>query len=115
MIELEEKNFNDRLKSIRKLNKLTQEETAMKLNISLARYKRYEGGAVDTPSKVISCFCKLFNISSDFLLFGKDETDLIENIMTDIKNNTNIEVRLINGVLETTINTPLKNKLSNLK
>lgn len=62
-----------RIKALRKEKKLTQEDIAKKLNISVAALSRYETGAFEPKSlALILDLANLYNVSTDYLL-GKSD------------------------------------------
>ena len=62
-----------RIKALRKELKLTQEDIAKKLNISVAALSRYETGAFEPKSlELIVELATLYNVSTDYLL-GKSD------------------------------------------
>lgn len=66
--------FGQRIKALRKSMKLTQEQVASKLNISVAALSRYENGSFEPKSlTIIVDLALLYKVSTDYLL-GK--TDL---------------------------------------
>lgn len=62
----------ERLKKIRKLNKVTQKQLAEYLNLNQSQIARYENGKLSLDAKIIKKLCKYFNISADWLLGLKD-------------------------------------------
>ena len=62
------KTLTDKLKNLRAANKLTQAEVAKKLNISQQQYSNIELGKGNLDSSTIIALCKLYGISSDYLL-----------------------------------------------
>ena len=60
-----------KLKELRKLNKLTQEEVAKTLNVSRATYNGYELGKYEPNIESLCILANLYNVSLDTLL-GRD-------------------------------------------
>lgn len=58
----------ERLAIIRKRNKLTQKELCNKIGVVLTTYSGYEKGKHDIPTEVIARICRLFDISSDYII-----------------------------------------------
>lgn len=58
----------ERLKEIRKENKLTQENLANKLNVARSIISKYEKGEFLIATHTLYTLCKYFNISADYLL-----------------------------------------------
>lgn len=67
--------FIERLKTAREAKKLTQSETAKKLDISLPTYRKYEqiSGNRNDIAFFIRSLCDTFDVSADYLI-GKSET-----------------------------------------
>ena len=60
--------INERMKETRKSRGMSQEETALKLQMTRQQYSLYETGKREIPSSKLGEFCKIFNISADYLL-----------------------------------------------
>lgn len=57
-----------RLRDLREDNDLTQTQVAEVLGTSQTMYARYERGANEIPVRHIIRLCKLYNVTSDYLL-----------------------------------------------
>lgn len=68
-------NYGDRLKQARKDLHLTQTEVAELLGITQKSYQRMESGNHDLKMSTIYQLCKVLNISADWLLGLKENTD----------------------------------------
>ena len=58
----------NRLRELRKNNKLTQEDCAKIAFISKKSYERYENGLREPPISVLMIFCKYYNVSINYIL-----------------------------------------------
>lgn len=65
--------MNQRLKEIRKLNKLTQEEFSKKIGITQSTVTAYECGNRVPSDSVILNICRVFNINETWLRTGEGE------------------------------------------
>ena len=65
--------MNERLKEIRKLNKLTQEECSKKIGITQSTVTAYECGNRVPSDSVILNICRAFNINETWLRTGEGE------------------------------------------
>lgn len=65
--------MNERIKELRKVLNLTQQEFADKLNIKRGAIANYEIGRNEPIDAVISLICKEFNVSEDWLRNGEGE------------------------------------------
>lgn len=65
--------MKDRIKQIRKENKLTQKEFAERLGIKQNTVASYEMGRIGISDSVIISICREFNISKDWLKNGTGE------------------------------------------
>lgn len=87
-----ERNFsmNERIKTLRKTLKLTQQEFADKLGIARGNIGAYEVGKNAPSDAVISLICSKFNVSEEWIRTGEGEmfitlsrNELIADFMTD--------------------------------
>lgn len=77
------KNFNIRLKALRKEKRRTQDDVAKHLNIKRATYSGYERGVIMPPYEKIDILAKYFGVSVDYLMgehIIKEETDALKTI-----------------------------------
>ena len=63
--------FKDRLKKLRKAEKLTQQEFADRLKISRNNIAGYETGRTEPSGSAISLICKIFSVSETWLRTGE--------------------------------------------
>ncbi|WP_324628405.1 helix-turn-helix domain-containing protein [Bacillus paranthracis] len=68
-----ENTFGIRLKELRKINKMTQQNLADKLSISKSLISKYESGSAKPSYENLSDLANLFNVSTDYLT-GKINT-----------------------------------------
>lgn len=61
-------NMIKKLRDLREDNDLTQQEVAEYLGTSQTMYARYEREANELPVRHLKNLCKLYNVSSDYLL-----------------------------------------------
>lgn len=64
--------FGERLAKLRKENKITQKELAMKLGVSRGTIGMYEIGQRDPDTETISKIADFFDVSTDYLLGRTD-------------------------------------------
>lgn len=60
--------YLERIRALREDNDLTQKEMAKHLNIAQNTYCQYETGKRDLPINCLIQICKIFNVSSDYIL-----------------------------------------------
>lgn len=60
-----------RLKSVREMNDLTQENLAELFDVSLSMVKKLERGENNITIQELKCLHDEYHVSSDFLLFGE--------------------------------------------
>jgi transcriptional regulator with XRE-family HTH domain len=65
--------FPERLVTVRKERNLTQQALAETVRCALTQLKRYESGASQPTLDVIKRLAQALRVSSDYLLFGKNE------------------------------------------
>lgn len=63
----------NRIKKLRKKNKLTQSQIAEKLNIPQRTYSHYENGTRTIPLEFIINIAKIYNVTSDYILELSDK------------------------------------------
>ncbi|MGN1124046.1 MAG: helix-turn-helix domain-containing protein [Eubacterium sp.] len=61
-------NYIKNIKDLRVDNDMTQQEVADYLGTSQTMYARYERGANELPIRHLIKLCKLYNVSSDYIL-----------------------------------------------
>ncbi len=64
--------FCERLKELRKAEKLTQRDMAEKLNIVQPSYIRYENGTAEPSQETLIKIAEIFDVSVDYLLGRKE-------------------------------------------
>lgn len=57
-----------RIRNLREDSDYTQEYVASQLGTSQTMYARYERGANELPIRHLLSLCKLYNVSSDYIL-----------------------------------------------
>lgn len=62
-----------RMRDLREDNDFTQEYVAHYLGTSQTMYARYERGANEMPIRHLIALCKLYGVSSDYMLGLSDE------------------------------------------
>ena len=75
-------NLQDRLKSLRKENKYTQEDIGKFLNMTTSGYGYYEQGKNKPPLEILQKLASLYSVSLDYLL-GNDDVRLKNEIKID--------------------------------
>ena len=74
--------LQDRLKSLRKENKYTQEDIAKKLNMTTSGYGYYEQGKNKPPLEILQKLTSIYSVSLDYLL-GNDDVRLKNEVKID--------------------------------
>lgn len=69
------KDYTDRIRDLREDHDKTQQEIAAYLGTTQQVYSRYEKGINEMPIRHIIALCKYYNVSSDYILGLKDESD----------------------------------------
>lgn len=60
--------MNEKLKELRIERGLKLKEVAEKLNVTIRSISRYEDGSREPSVEMIKKFCKLYDVTSDYLL-----------------------------------------------
>lgn len=94
--------IGDRLKKIRKENKLTQKQMAEKLDIHPNTISMYEKGNRNIPSNMVKKISDTFNVSTDYLLRGEKKEEKKQEF-------SSLDESLLND--ENYLNLTLKNML----
>lgn len=94
--------IGDRLKKIRKENKLTQKQMSEKLDIHPNTISMYEKGNRNIPSNMVKKISDTFNVSTDYLLRGEKEEEKKQEF-------SSLDESLLND--ENYLNLTLKNML----
>ncbi|MBR3148841.1 MAG: helix-turn-helix transcriptional regulator [Eubacterium sp.] len=63
-----------RIRDLREDNDYTQQQIADMLGTSQTMYARYERGANELPIRHLIKLCKIYNVSSDYILGLTDNT-----------------------------------------
>jgi transcriptional regulator with XRE-family HTH domain len=66
--EMENKIYIQRIRNLREDHDYTQEYIASYLGTSQTMYARYERGANELPIRHLIMLCKLYHVSSDYIL-----------------------------------------------
>lgn len=76
------KNFSNKIKTLRKEKKKTQQNVADLLKIRRSTYGEYERGKILPPMDKMKILADYFDVSIDYLIGGKDETEFASEITT---------------------------------
>lgn len=99
--------MNSRLKKIRTLNKMSQEEFGKKIGIeSRAHISALENGNRNITDRIIKDICREFNINEDWLRTGNGEMynipeDETAAIVSDLLEEDNPFYDIIKGIMKT--------------
>ena len=69
--------YTERLKELRSIHGFTQQDVANKLGLKREQYRRYEVGINEMKATHIIKLCKLFHVSSDYLLGLSDDKNQV--------------------------------------
>lgn len=96
--------ISKRIKILRKTKEINQEELGKILNISRRSVSAIENGETDLSTKQLEKLSEFFNVSTDYLIKGKEEENTIntteQEILMLVRNDLDIKKTLLN-VLET--------------
>lgn len=77
--------ISERLKELRAINRLTQEQAAIKLGVARTTYSGYERGTSEPDFKVLEKMSSLFGVSIEWLINGNEGFDpTVEKMAEDI-------------------------------
>ena len=74
--------FPNNLKTLRKLNLLSQSELSKLLGISRSSLSFYESGESEPTLNVLIKISKFFNVSLDYLIFKKIDSKFLANLIS---------------------------------
>ncbi len=74
--------FPNNLKTLRKLNLLSQSELSKLLGISRSSLSFYESGESEPTLNVLIKMSKVFNVSLDYLIFKKIDSKFLANLIS---------------------------------
>lgn len=95
-MENEEKLIGSRIKSLRKENKMSQEELASKLGISRSYFSKIENDQRGLSIEIMQKLCKVFNMSMDKFLETIEEKDNYLKVETKKFSKKVFKFRMIN-------------------
>lgn len=82
-MNINQKEIGQRIRSLRKENRLSQEELANKLNVNTDHLGRLETGNRGMSIDLLAEISKYFAVSTDYILFGeRQNTDEIKEIIS---------------------------------
>ncbi len=87
-------NFGERLKKLRKENRLTQSELAKQLHVTKSIISYYELGDRTPSTDILIKLAYIFNVSTDYLLGIKHERVL------DVTGITDREVAIVTSLID---------------
>lgn len=98
--------MKDRIKKIRKENKLTQKEFAERLGIKQNTVASYEMGRIGVSDSVIISICREFNVNEEWLRTGNGNMqiyvkDEIAAIVSELLEEKNPTYDIICGIMKT--------------
>lgn len=71
--------YSERIRELRKMRGMSQQDLANKLDLNKVAISQYERGVRRPSIDIVSALCDIFNVSSDFLLGEDDMTIRIVN------------------------------------
>ena len=77
-------NIGPRIAEIRRSKKITQEELASALDVTPKHISHIENNTSYLSLKNLIQFCKLYNCSLDYLVFGKESNEALSKLPEDI-------------------------------
>ena len=81
--------FGKRIRELRRVNGLTQEQLSEELNISVEQLRKMECGSRGTSFDLLISIAAYFDVSTDYLLMGRDYMNLhsrrrLENVLQEL-------------------------------
>lgn len=69
---MNQKTFTENIRALRKKSNYKQEDVSRILNIQRQTYCNYENASRTPPLEIVVALAKLYNVSVDYLVCGKD-------------------------------------------
>lgn len=92
--------FSKKIIKIRKSNNLTQEEFALKMNVSRQAVSNWENNRNLPDIEILMIMSKTFSISlDDLILGGEDMNDIEKKIINDCSENKRAKMNLISTMI----------------
>lgn len=95
--------IGENIRKYRKMNGLSQEQLAEKINISVTHMSHIENGSTKLSLPVLVDFAEIFKISVDEIIFGKtnyEKDTMIDEIALILKNCTLEETMIIIDIIK---------------
>lgn len=87
--------LSDKILNLRKKHSMSQEELAEKLNVSRQAISRWEVGSAQPDASNVLQLSKLFNVTTDFLLYDEYESDHDVPVVKETVSKSNTKVKKI--------------------
>ncbi|MGE6718681.1 helix-turn-helix domain-containing protein [Peribacillus frigoritolerans] len=84
--------IGNKLKKLR--GKRTQEEVALKIGVSRARYSHYENGRSEPDMEILQKMADYFNVSTDYLL-GRTDRESSHTTKEDLSSDSLAEINML--------------------
>lgn len=82
MIIFDQKTFGERIQQLRVSRGMTQETLAEKANTERSHIAKIENGKRSCSIDLLTVFASVFDVSTDYLLFGRSENKALKNDLT---------------------------------
>ena len=112
--------MNERIKELREILNLTQNEIALKIGVTKSNISRIEKGITTLTERIVKDICREFNVNEEWLRFGTGEIFKEESFSLDKyakeKVATNFDIELIKIYLDMPkeLKTRLRDLLGNI-
>ncbi len=90
---MDNNSIKDNIRRIRKSRKMTQEEMAHRLGISLTAYRDLERGNTSVVNGNIMRIAELFDTSTEEIVLGYRPAQIHNDVLEDVKEEYNTKVR----------------------
>ncbi len=93
--------FNEKLRYLRKINNMSQEELAGKLTVSRQAVSRWETGDTMPDAETLLQLSEVFGVSIDNLL--KDDLDIDDNTTVPVNDDEKNRLYVVSGIILTSL------------
>ncbi|MGN1320698.1 MAG: helix-turn-helix domain-containing protein [Acutalibacteraceae bacterium] len=92
--------MGSRIAEQRKLQKMTQEQLADKMDVSLQSVSSFELGKKSISSTNLAKLCDCLNVTSDYILYGRRDEKQISSIVSAISKLGKEEFNIVKSLVE---------------
>jgi transcriptional regulator with XRE-family HTH domain len=89
----------NKIKELRKIKRINQEDLCNILNVTRQNISRYENGIIPLTESTILLLADYFNVTTDYLLGRSDEIDKVQSLLTSYQKLNESDRKLIDDMI----------------